>query len=174
MKLIRFLQHCCMGLFLTVVLGASLAYATLPLTPAQRDGNHVPVMLGWCAASQSPYMVSVDGSGNVNTNFTPSGTQTVVPNAVTTANGYSYTHLSAAGNTTVKSGAGFLHCIVENNTGTGDLTTVYDNTAASGTVIGIVGPSTETTFTYDVSFSTGLTVSISSVTTAPDLTVCWK
>lgn len=79
-----------------------------------------------------------------------------------------YAHLTGAGTTTVKSFAGILHNITVNTAGTA--TTVYDNTAGSGTVIAILAATTIGTYTYDVGFATGLTI----VTTGtPDITVAY-
>lgn len=74
--------------------------------------------------------------------------------------------------TVVKSGAGFLHSITINTKGASSNTlTVYDNTAASGTIIALIGTTgQEQTLTYDVNFTTGLTCASASGTGA-DYTV---
>lgn len=92
--------------------------------------------------------------------------------------GYNYTHIAAGQATTVvKSGTGFLHSIVFNGPATStNVTTVYDNTAASGTVIGILNPTTtnpQVTVIYDIGFATGLTIS-TTVANGSDMTVIWK
>ena len=77
--------------------------------------------------------------------------------------GHSFLNIAAGmATTTVKSGAGVLEAIVFNGPAAAtNTTTVYDNTAASGTVIAIplataiVSP---TTVRYGLAFSTGLTV----------------
>jgi hypothetical protein len=63
-----------------------------------------------------------------------------------------------------------LHTIVVGTTAAGSIT-VYDNTAASGTILAVLKSSiAEGTFTFDVAFSTGLTI----VTAAASLiTVSW-
>lgn len=73
----------------------------------------------------------------------------------------------AAANTTVKSGAGVLHAIVVNTVSTVSIGTVsaYDGLAVNGTrIANITIPTTGTPFTvpYNVAFSTGLVVSVSS------------
>ena len=91
--------------------------------------------------------------------------------------GYSYTRMSTATTTTIKSGAGFLHTININKAVATGTITVYDNTAGSGTIIALI------TFgaailndppllgLYDVAFATGLTIVTSAAT---DLTVSYR
>lgn len=87
----------------------------------------------------------------------------------------SFSHISTATTTTVKSGAGTLHSITINALGTvASSTTVYDNTAGSGTVIAVINSLTISgTLTYDAQFSTGLTL-VTTGTVAPDVTVSYK
>ncbi len=89
--------------------------------------------------------------------------------------GYSFTHISTATTTTAKSGAGVLHTITINALGTvASTTTVYDNTAGSGTVIAIINTlAGQETYTYDVAFATGLTL-VTTGTVAPDITVSYR
>jgi len=83
--------------------------------------------------------------------------------------------ISAA--TTCKSGAGFIHTVTI-NTAVGSATVkLFDNTAASGTSIGVITlPSTITsvdpfTLTLDAAFATGLTVATSGAT---DVTITYR
>lgn len=80
-------------------------------------------------------------------------------------------HISTSTTTTVKATSGLLDSIVVNNPGTAATVTVYDNTAASGTVLAVLGGlAGASTLSYKLPFSTGLTI----VTTgAPDLTVLY-
>lgn len=89
--------------------------------------------------------------------------------------GYNYTNITTKTTTVAKTGAGVLHSIVINKAGSADTLTVYDNTAASGTIIGTitVTASVNFVFLYDVAFSTGLTI-VSGGTTAGDYTAVWK
>ena len=61
----------------------------------------------------------------------------------------------------VKAEGGILHCITFNKPVATATVTIYDNTAASGTVIGTItvpaNPQPSTVF-YDVRFGTGLTI----------------
>ncbi len=67
-------------------------------------------------------------------------------------------YISTATTTTVKSGAGVLHTIVIGETAAGAIT-IYDNTAASGTIIAVLKASIgENTYTFDRAFTTGLTI----------------
>lgn len=83
---------------------------------------------------------------------------------------WNYKHISSAATTTVKSGEGTLHSLVVNTTAAG-ATTIYDNTAGSGTVIAVLKSSVaEGFFLYDVKFTVGLTVVTAA---ASDLTVSY-
>lgn len=89
--------------------------------------------------------------------------------------GWSFTNISTSTTTTVKSGAGTFHLACINTLGTVASTcTFYDNTAGSGTIIAIINSLTLSgSFTYDISFATGLTV-VTTGTAAPNLTVAYK
>lgn len=88
---------------------------------------------------------------------------------------YTYSHISTAATTVVKGSAGTLHAISVNSKGTVASTiTVYDNTAGSGTVIGVIDSlNLYGIFILDVAFATGLTL-VTTGTVAPDLTVSYK
>lgn len=71
---------------------------------------------------------------------------------------YTPRYISTATTTTVKTGAGVLGSIVLGETAAGAIT-VYDNTAASGTIIAVLKASVvEGTYTFNAAFTTGLTV----------------
>lgn len=95
-----------------------------------------------------------------------------------TGGGYSYLHIAAGQATTVvKPSSGILHAIIFGGAATAtNVTTLYDNTAASGTIIGIP-VATAVTFPvseiYDLSFNTGLTISTTTANGA-DMTVVYK
>lgn len=86
--------------------------------------------------------------------------------------------LAAPTTTTVKSGAGRFHKLCINKAAATGVITMYDNTAASGTLIGVItqpaallssGP---VCVEYDLAFGTGLT--IVTATAAQDLTVTYR
>lgn len=84
-----------------------------------------------------------------------------------------YNHITTATTTILKYGAGMLHNIVLNNP-TNNAITVYDNSAASGTVIAIINPGASATpfaLDYHVPFGTGLTIVTAGT---PDLTVIFE
>lgn len=92
-------------------------------------------------------------------------------NVMKTEQRFSYANITSATTTTVKSGSGFLHAITINTTAAGTIT-IYDNTAGSGTKIGTLEASVgEQTFTYNVAFSTGLTIVTAA---ASDITVSYR
>lgn len=96
-------------------------------------------------------------------------------NQASALGGWSFTNISTSTTTTVKSGAGTLHLVAVNTLGTvASTVTIYDNTAGSGTIIAIINSLTLSgSFTYDIAFSTGLTV-VTTGTAAPNVTVAWK
>lgn len=74
------------------------------------------------------------------------------------------TYISTASTNTIKTGAGFLHTIVVQG-GTAGTIIVYDNTAASGTIItSFDSTNALATYTFDCTFSVGLTVVTSAAT----------
>lgn len=88
---------------------------------------------------------------------------------------FTYSHISTSTTTTVKPGAGELHAISVNTKGTVASTiTVFDNTAGSGAVIGVIDSlNLSGAFVLDVAFTTGLTI-VTTGTVAPDLTVSYR
>lgn len=91
---------------------------------------------------------------------------------------FSYAYIAAGqAATVVKSGAGFLHTITLNSAASAtNVTTIFDNTAGSGTTIAKPAATTATvptTLTYDVSFSTGLTI-LTATANGADMTVSFR
>ena len=90
---------------------------------------------------------------------------------------FSYSNITSATTTTVKTGAGFFHALIINKGVAAATITVYDNTAGSGTKIAtitfgaaLLSDPPDSTI-YNVSFSTGLTIVTSGAT---DLTVSYR
>lgn len=84
---------------------------------------------------------------------------------------FSNTYISTAVTTTVKTGAGLLHTLVVNG-GTAGTVIVYDNTAASGTILASFDSTNAlNTYTFDCAFSTGLTIITSAAT---KVSVNWR
>lgn len=82
--------------------------------------------------------------------------------------------LAAPTTTVVATGTGVLHSITFNKPTATGVVTVYNNTAASGTVLAtITTPANPlpVTLIYDISFGIGLT--ITTATAAQDITVSW-
>lgn len=75
---------------------------------------------------------------------------------------------------TVKSGSGILTRITVGVAGSASTVTVYDNTAASGTKIGVFSTSAaHRTIELDCAFTTGLTF-VTAGTTPGDITLIYK
>ena len=91
----------------------------------------------------------------------------------TVISAYRYLNITGQATTTVKSGGGILHIICVNTPAATETITIYDNTAASGTKIGTITvfASTNPCLTYDVNFTTGLT--LVTATASSDLTVSY-
>lgn len=71
---------------------------------------------------------------------------------------YNGAYIATATTTLVKTGAGVLHSITITETAAGAIT-VYDNTAASGTIKAVLKASlVEGTYNLDIAFATGLTI----------------
>jgi hypothetical protein len=87
---------------------------------------------------------------------------------------FNFLAVTTAATITVKSGAGVLHSVCICAPANGSLT-IYNNTAASGTIIAVVNATNGTApsaLIFDIKFSIGLTVVSSSAT--PEWTICYK
>ena len=83
---------------------------------------------------------------------------------------YNGTNIAGAATTVVKAESGILHGIVINTRGAASTTTVYDNTAGSGTKLATIDNTVSVlTLIYDCHFNTGLTVVTTG--TLSDITV---
>lgn len=90
---------------------------------------------------------------------------------------YSFVNITSAATTVVKNGAGFLHLLIVGTPIASATIQLYDNTAASGTKIGLItlgatlANDPPGSFRYDIVFSTGLTIVTSGAT---DITVSYR
>lgn len=86
--------------------------------------------------------------------------------------GYNYANIVSQTTTVIRATAGILHTITFNNPVATSVVTVYDNTSATGTKIATItvpASPVPVTLTYDVAFSTGLTIVTATATS--DITV---
>lgn len=121
--------------------------------------------------------LQADSLGNLNTNlYTKVAGEDVTNDVMKVEQQMTYTHITLAAPTTtvVKSGAGLLHAVTINQAVATGVITIYDNTAASGTVIAVITQpaavlATTQVVLYDVKFATGCT--IVTATAAQDITV---
>jgi len=118
--------------------------------------------------------------------FTPCGTfgaLPLIPNPIppgtndignVSIKGFSFTNIATQTTTIIKTGAGVLHTVCVNTPAATGTIQMYDNTAGSGTKIGLITSfaSVSGCFTYDAAFSIGLTVV--TATASPDITVTWR
>jgi len=88
--------------------------------------------------------------------------------------GYSYSHTAGAtAGTTIKGSAGTLHSVTVNTKGATAVLTIFDNTTATGTTIAIVDLTANVqTLIYDLTFTTGLSISVTG--TISDITITYK
>lgn len=130
--------------------------------PALADGSTICTPL-WNATSGAKSCVEVGQTG-------PSGPTNPLP----VAGSYSYSNITTDATTTVKATAGLLHTICVNSPAATETVQIYDSLTATGTKIGLITEfaSTNGCFTYDVRFSTGLTI-VTGVA-AGDLTVSYQ
>ena len=86
---------------------------------------------------------------------------------------YKYLNITGQATTVVKSSSGVLHTICVNTPAATETITIYDNIAGSGTKIGTITvyASINPCLTYDVNFTTGLT--LVTATASSDLTVSY-
>lgn len=105
----------------------------------------------------------------------PLGSATPANSIPTVSAGFTYANINTATTTTVKSGAGVLHSVCVNTINATSTAQMYDNTAGSGTKIGLITQATgqqPSCLVYDVAFGTGLT--IVTTTGTPDYTVSYR
>lgn len=162
-------------------------YGPVPVSgtsPAGSSASGNPVQVGgvYNAAAPTPSTgqvepLQLDSLGNLQSNLATKLAGEDLTNDVMKVEGqFSYTNITTATTTTVKSGAGLLESITINKAVASATVAIYDNTAGSGTLIGTVTmPATllasQTVLFYSVKFNTGLTL----VTVgAQDMTVAWR
>lgn len=132
-------------------------------------------LCGSARAGDVEFLSGGCGSANLATNANPYLT---VDSAGRNCIGLYYTYSNITGDATnvVKASAGVLHTITINNPGASETVTIYDGTAATGTKIGTItlpaSGGVPSTLTYDVAFSTNLTI-VTGVATG-DITVSYK
>lgn len=135
---------------------AALAGTTLDYIPLTTDAN------GALWVSQATALAGED----------------LVANKMVNETRFSFLNIAAGqATTTVKTGAGVLHSITFHGAATAtNTTTIYDNSAASGTLIAIPVATAVTapvTVIYDLAFSTGLTV-ITATANGCNMTFCFR
>jgi hypothetical protein len=84
-----------------------------------------------------------------------------------------YTNIATNATTVIASTAGSLCRITVNKVGTTSTATVYDNSAASGTIIATLSTVAVGTLHYMCRYSTGLTI-VTAGAAAADITVTWE
>jgi hypothetical protein len=122
--------------------------------------------------------LATDANGNLKTtNATLQAGEDLTNDVQKVEQRFSYVNITTQTTTVVKSGAGFLHLITFGKPLALGVVAIYDNTAGSGALIGtITFPATLLTdvdsYTYDVTFATGLTIVTSGAT--QDITISYR
>ena len=160
-------------------LGGTLS-VNVGLTDAQLRASAVPISFTRLASGTDSVSAVQSGTWNI-TNI--SGTVSLPTGAATELtlsalnnkfNTNSFSNINTNTTTTVKSGAGVLKRIVVNQVGAlSNTCTIYDNTTATGTIIGTIEPHVHMVFEYAVVFNTGLTI-VTATGTAADLTIVYQ
>lgn len=155
----------------------------MPNRPSSRwDPGSSPVVQGIYYSSATTLTngtgmgVNLDVNGNLKTTLsTLIAGEDLTNNVLKVEERFSYQALTSLVTVTVKSGAGFLHNIV---VGGQSLPTIniWDNTAASTTLIGTINAaSAPGTYSYDVAFTTGLTVQpLPGTAVLPNFTITYR
>jgi hypothetical protein len=127
------------------------------------DGSAVHVAVfattPWTAAYHLPIFTDNTNSGGLTANLTITARECAITRLGRFETQPKYFHGTGAAVAVLKYGPGILHKVVINNMSSG--LTFYDNTAASGQVIALIGGPNQagpTTLIYDVPFTIGLTV----------------
>ncbi len=91
--------------------------------------------------------------------------------------GYNYLHIgTASGTAQISTVAGILYSVTINQKGSASaLVTLYDNTAGSGTIIGIIDPTvTVQTLFYETAVQKGIFFSSTGAANTGDFTFSYK
>ena len=166
------------GIYGNVLQGNAVLSAINPSFASVTDGTNKAAVK---AANTAPTTSDPGLVANVNCSYTGSpcitlGGATPANSVPTVGAGFTYGNMTTATTTTFKSGAGVLHTITIGTLGTVASTiSIFDNTAGSGTSIGVLNSLTtgEGTYTFDVAFATGLTL-VTTGTVAPNVTVSYR
>jgi hypothetical protein len=119
--------------------------------------------------------LDVNGNTKVNEQFAPVYEDNTAGRALVEQRN-SYTNITTATTTTIKSGSGFLHLIMVNTAAASATITIYDNTSAAGTKISTITMpaallASQANFRYDITFNTGLTIVTTGV---QDILISWR
>lgn len=162
----------------TIADGADVAEgskADAAVTNPASSASVIALLKGWLTGLGTIADAAwASGSGTVIALLKTIATAALDTTPVQTFASNTYFNITSNATNTIKSGAGTLMSITVNNPGTTEVLTIYDNTAGSGTKIGTVSVGTAiATLTYNVAFTTGLTI-ISSGAGTGDWTVSYR
>lgn len=116
------------------------------------------------SANSSPIVVASDQSNLPVTLATTIAGEDITNDVLKVEQRFSPYYIAASATTVIKGSAGFLHNMVVQGGTTGTII-IYDNTAASGTIIASFDTTNAlATYNFDCTFSTGLTVVTSANT----------
>lgn len=151
----------------TVANGANVVEGSTTDAPATAPTTIAPATL------DALLKAIVNGIANGTVTLGPAGPSSSIP---TVSAGYNYTHITTATTTAaIKTGTGVVHTVCVNSLGTVASAITVDDalTATTPTIAVINSLALLGCQTYDVAFSTGLTI-VTTGTVAPDVTVSWR
>lgn len=150
----------------------AFAQAQYPVNQTGGASVNAPGVVNLCPTQNGLFVpCGTAGAMPLYTGPTPPGTNDIGNVSI---KGFSYTNIASQTTTVIKAGPGVLHSVCVNTPAATGTAQIYDNTAGSGTKIGLITSfaSVSGCFVYDVAFSTGLT--IVTATASPDFTVSWR
>lgn len=146
------------------------------ITPSGTQNVNITQLAGAAPSLTNPlWVIPATGASFAVTGTFFQATQPVSGTVTSNTGGNSYTHITTAATTVIKSGAGVLHTVCVNALGTvASAVTVDDAVSATTPTIAVINSLLLSGCqTYDVAFSTGLTL-VTTGTIAPDITVSWR
>ena len=151
------------ALFLSI---SFLNATTLTYSPAVPQTGDQEVIISHKAAVAAT--TTATNSATIATQTTTAATK-----LTTLLAGNSYTHITTATTTVIKAAPGVLERIVVNTVGAGSAATIYDNATGTTTVIGVATTAIQTSLTYNINCSAGITI-VTAGGTPADITVVWR
>lgn len=152
------------------VQGASADNAPVTENPVLTGGEYNATPPTYGDGDKTTRQDDVNGNQKVREQYAPLYEDNVAQRALTEQR-FTPGYISTATTTTLKTGSGLMHAVIVQGGTTGTII-IYDNTAASGTILASFDTTNAlASYMFNVSFATGLTVVTSAAT---KLTVSYR